>query len=258
MPRPKDVRIHLSIGIVLLAILCAIPFAAAQVSHGAAAAQSPPSIRVWELAKAGGFMMIILLLMSIGGLALIIYNVQTLQIDNLAPGIFSERLIELLEKSDERGVRQLCSKNHNIFSRIVIAGLSKKRRGPAFVREAMENSARQEIGAMWHQISFLADLGSIGPLLGLLGTVLGMIQAFSSIAFQAASVKPVLLVGGVSKAMVCTAGGLVVAIPALLAYSFFKARVIHISRVVETHTAEMIKIIEDRHENFLGDTYVQI
>src|SRR5207247_9266982 len=123
---------------------------------------------------------------------------------------------------------------------------------------ALETPARQEIGKMWHQISYLADLGTIGPLVGLFGTVLGMIQAFSSIAMQAGAVKPVLLVGGVSKAMVCTAGGLIVAIPALLAYTYFKGTVIKITRTVENYTAEMIKILEDRHEDFLGDTYAQI
>ena len=203
-------------------------------------------------------MMIVLLLMSIGGISLIIYNAQTLHADKMVPVKFGDKLIELLDNSDEASVRKLTSANPNVFTRIVLEGLSKKRYGPDFVCEAMENAARQEIGKMWQQISYLSDLGTIGPLVGLFGTVIGMIQAFSSIALQAGNVKPVLLVGGVSKAMVCTAGGLLVAIPALLAYTYFKGIVIRITRIIENYTAEMIKVLEDRHEEFTGDTHVEI
>ena len=202
-------------------------------------------VTIWDLARSGGFVLVILVLMSVGGIALIIHNFMTLRVEHMAPIQFAEKVVESLEDGDEKKVRQLCSANDNIFSNIVISGLAKKNRGPVFAREAMENMARQEISAIWQKISYLSDLGTIAPLVGLLGTVLGMLQAFSVIAIQTISVKPVMLVAGVSKAMVATAGGLVVAIPSLLAYSYFKGRVISITSVVESYTAELVKIMEE-------------
>ena len=109
----------------------------------------------------------------------------------------------------------------------------------------MENHTKKEIGGMWQNISYLADIATIAPLVGLLGTVLVMIQAFNVIAFQTAVVKPILLAGGVSKAMVTTAGGLIVAIPVMLFYAYFRGKVQDISNVVESYATDIIKFIEE-------------
>ena len=133
----------------------------------------------------------------------------------------------------------------NMISTIILAGLDKKQKGPLLVRESIEVAARKEVGMLWQGISYLADVATVAPLIGLLGTVLGMIQAFNVIAFQTAVVKPILLAGGVSKAMVTTAGGLIVAIPAMLFYSYFKGKVQDISNAVESYTTDVIKVIEE-------------
>jgi biopolymer transport protein ExbB len=81
-------------------------------------------------------------------------------------------------------------------------------------------------------------------LIGLLGTVIGMIRAFNAIAFQTAVVKPILLAGGVSQAMVTTAAGLIVAIPAMIFYAYFRGRVHDITNIVENYSTDIIKIVE--------------
>ena len=108
----------------------------------------------------------------------------------------------------------------------------------------MENCGRKEVATLWQNISYLADIATVAPMVGLLGTVLGMIQAFNVIAFQTAVVKPILLAGGVSKAMVTTAGGLIVAIPIMIFYAYFRGKVQEISSIVESYLTDIIKIVE--------------
>lgn len=207
--------------------------------------QTQKGMTLWQLIKTGGFIMVVLLFLSITGAAIIMYNFLNLKPSKLSPKDFAEDIIQKLESGKYKLVEELCNSNGNIISTIVIAGLEKKRRGALFAKEAMENSARKEIATLWQNISYLADISAVAPMIGLLGTVLGMIQAFNVIAFQTAVVKPILLAGGVSKAMVTTAGGLIVAIPIMLFYSYFRGRVQEISNIVESYSTDIIKIVED-------------
>ena len=86
---------------------------------------------------------------------------------------------------------------------------------------------------------------TVAPLMGLLGTVLGMIQAFNVISYAGASLKPIMLVGGISKALVTTAAGLVIAVPVLSVYSYFRGIVQDISNRVEMYSTDIMKLIEE-------------
>ena len=98
---------------------------------------------------------------------------------------------------------------------------------------------------LWQKLSYLADIAAIAPMVGLLGTVLGMIQAFNVIAFQTGAVKPVLLASGISKAMVTTATGLIVAIPAMIFYSFFRGRLQNVTARLENISTELFHLLTD-------------
>ncbi|MBU0467446.1 MAG: MotA/TolQ/ExbB proton channel family protein [Candidatus Omnitrophica bacterium] len=200
---------------------------------------------VFQMMKAGGFIMIILAAISVCAVAFIVYNFRVLKIENLVPAKFTDDLITMLEEGEGKRAYALCQTQDNIISNIVAAGLEKRDKGDVFAKEAIEAVARQEVGGLWQNISYLADIATVAPLIGLLGTVLGMIQAFNVIAFQTAVVKPILLAGGVSKAMVTTAGGLIVAIPAMLFYSYFKGKVIEISNLVESYSTDITKLIQE-------------
>ena len=207
--------------------------------------QVQKGMTLWQLIKTGGFIMIVLAGFSIAAIAGIIYNFMTLKVSKLSPSDFAEDIIQKLDKKKDKIAEELCRSHENIISNIVLAGLNKKPKGAIFAREATENSARKEIARLWQNISYLSDIAIISPMVGLLGTVLGMIQAFNVIAFQAAVVKPILLAGGVSKAMVTTAGGLIVAIPAMIFYTYFRGKVQEISNVIESHTSDILKIMEE-------------
>lgn len=207
--------------------------------------QASEGMSLWQMLLNGGFIMLVLLVMSIVAMASVIYNFMMLKVSKIAPEDFTTQVIRRLEEGKETTVKRMCQTKKNVIAHIVLAGLSKRKRSAMLAREAMENCMRKELGLLWQNISYLADIASIAPLVGLLGTVLGMIQAFNVIAFQTGVVKPILLAGGVSKAMVTTAGGLIVAIPVMLFYSYFRGRVQDIVSAVESYSTDIIKLIEE-------------
>jgi biopolymer transport protein ExbB len=219
--------------------------AAGGLSATASSQSAEKGVTLWELLQAGGIAMVVLGLLSIAALALVVYNFMTIKTEQLAPQRFTEDLIQRLESRDDKGVRSMCSGKANIMAIIAWEGFERRNRGKLIVREAMENAARREIGKLWQNISYLGDIATIAPLLGLLGTTLGMIQAFNVISFAGANLKPIMLVGGISKALVTTAAGLIIAVPVLSFYSYFRGKVQDISDQVERYSMDVIKLIEE-------------
>jgi biopolymer transport protein ExbB len=199
---------------------------------------------LWQMVKSGGVIIILLALLSVLAVAMIIYNFSLLNEAKLSPKHFAQNLIKNLEAGKDKAVKSSCSAEDNIIAKITRAGFEKQSKGAHLVRESMEGVLRTEIGNLWKSIGYLADIGNISPLIGLLGTVIGMIRAFNAIAFQTAVVKPILLAGGVSQAMVTTAAGLIVAIPAMIFYAYFRGRVHDITNIVENYSTDIIKIVE--------------
>lgn len=209
---------------------------------------SKEGMSLWQIIQSGGVIMIVLGILSIVAGALIIYNFLVLKKNKLIPKEFADSVIDNLDQGKINYVSNLCRTNNNLIAIIVYAGLSRRKRGVVLMREAIAQSVKHEVGILWQNISYLADIASIAPLIGLLGTVLGMIQAFNVVAFQSAVVKPILLAGGVSKAMVTTAGGLVVAIPVMIFYSYFRAQLQEITNIVETYSTDVLRILEEVKE----------
>ena len=207
--------------------------------------QAQKGMTLWQMLAAGGFIMIALLALSVTTLAIVIFDFLTFKEVKLVPRPFADEVIQKLERKDRIAVQELCGKNDNIISKMVREGLAKKGRGSLLAKEAMENVARKEIAGLWQNISYLSDIATVSPLMGLLGTVFGMIQAFNAVAFQTGAVKPILLAAGIAKAMITTAGGLCVAIPALIFYSILRGRVQLITNAVENYSADIVKLVSE-------------
>ena len=209
--------------------------------------QMPTEMTLWQTLKAGGGVMVVIGFLSVAAVAIIIYDFMMLNVNKLAPrGLFQD-LMHKLEARDFTAAKTLCQKeNSTIIAKIALAGLDRKNPLDDTAREAMESTARVELTNLWQNINYLSDIIAVAPLLGLLGTVLGMIQAFHAVPLQAASVKTTLLAAGISKAMVCTASGLIVAIPALIAYSFFRGQVQQVTNMIEIYSTDIIKAIQNR------------
>lgn len=224
--------------------LAATP-ASAPASGVVSATGGQETTTLWQLLKSGGWSMLVLGLLSAVAMALIVYDFMTLKPELKTPQPFFEDLVEKLEAGDLKSAQQLCRRNSNIISEVALAGLERTTKGRVIVREAMENCARKEVSKLWQNIAYLGDIATIAPLMGLLGTVLGMIQAFNVISYAGASLKPIMLVGGISKALVTTAAGLVIAVPVLSVYSYFRGIVQDISSQVEMYSTDIMKLIEE-------------
>lgn len=198
---------------------------------------------LWRLLQAGGFVMVFIGLLSILELALIIYFFMYLKTEKLLPLQFAREVISKISAKKISAAKDLLSGNDNLFSRIVLQGLDRMDQGDDAVKEALEIAAKNEATQLWGGLSYFADMAQVGPLVGLLGTVLGLIQAFNSIALEYSVVKPVLLAAGVAKAMITTAGGLTVAIPAVIAYAFFRSKILRITSTIEVLVSEILGVI---------------
>ncbi len=138
-------------------------------------------------------------------------------------GIDKEKLLALLKSQimagNVQGAIKVCSGNPTPMTRIIQAGLTKFNRPDHEVQAAMDEAALREIPKLEARTGYLAMLGNIATLVGLLGTILGLIHSFAGVAGADPSSKATLLAKGISEAMNCTAFGLITAVPALLAFS---------------------------------------
>ncbi|MDY6523062.1 MotA/TolQ/ExbB proton channel family protein [Acinetobacter faecalis] len=185
---------------------------------------------MWELVKAGGWLMLPLVLCSIFTVAISIERFIRLKKLIILP----EAILLKVGQSTDTIVQQLkqsATLKNSPLGRIFISGYQSKNHSPEYVRAQMEATASQEIGYLEKNINFLGTLSAVAPLLGLLGTVLGIIESFLVIDLGTNS-NPTLMIPGISKALITTAAGMLIAIPALFAYRYFQ-------RLVQEFIAEL-------------------
>ena len=197
------------------------PSAAADALAAAAEKQT-----LWELFKAGGPTMYALLLCSVLAIAIIIERLVSLRTGNVAPGGFMPGLLALYRDplEDRQQALNHLKSNRSAIARVVTVGLNRLPRGPAAADKAMEDAGANEALKLRRNIRMLYAIGSVATLLGLIGTISGMIKAFQ-IASGGGMGKAELLAKGIYEAMVCTFGGLAVAIVCTAFYYWFLGRI---------------------------------
>ena len=151
----------------------------------------------------------------------------------------------LLEEDEYQEALELCESEPNFVTRSLAAGLPRLGEGYAKVKEAMEGAAGVEAVKLQQKVSWMLFLSNVAPMLGLFGTVSGMITAFQKIVELGAKVQPSDLAGGISAALVTTFLGLLVAIPAVTAYQYFRNKATRIS----IHFAEVLEEMTERFRN---------
>jgi biopolymer transport protein ExbB len=183
---------------------------------------------------------IVIVLLSVAGLALIIDFAVNIRREKLLPPHVISEIEQLFEQEQYEQAIELCEAEDCFFSRILGAGLAKLGAGYERMTVAIQEAAEEEMTALYHKIGWLALIGTVAPMLGLLGTVIGMIDAFTVIASKAGAANPADLANGISKALVTTFEGLVVAIPVLTAYTYFKNRVARIMLEMGVITGDLL------------------
>lgn len=166
---------------------------------------------------------------------------------------FMEAVRQVLRQGRVEDALVMASEADAPIARILKAGLLKAARGRDEITDAMENAGKLEVPRLERYLAGLATCASVAPLLGLLGTVQGMIKCFAAIQFKQGLVNPSDLAGGIGNALVTTASGLVVAIPALIVYNYFVTRVDRLTVQFEVGAAEVVDLIAvDDAEGYRG------
>ena len=187
-------------------------------------APSPESFLEMLVRANGWGFGLIFLVMSVTLVALVLINVMQIRRDNLLPATFVEDFEEKLSGKDYQGAYEVARTDDSFVARVLAAGLSKLNRGYNEAVEGMQEVGEEENMTLEHRLSYLALIGTVAPMVGLLGTVWGMVAAFQVIANSTTQPKPSELADGISTALVTTLEGLIIAIPAMIAYSLLRNR----------------------------------
>lgn len=193
----------------------------------------------------GGIIMWPILLCSVIGLAVIIDRYMVVRKARINVPAFLVRIRGLIKKNDITGAISYCMEEKSPIANIVRKGLKKYKLGHERVKDAVENAGRQEVSKLEKGLPVLASIAGIAPLLGFLGTVTGMISAFMIIQDLAGSANPSDLAGGIWEALITTAFGLIVGIPALAFYNYFLSAVKKLVGDMETVANDVVDIIQD-------------
>ena len=196
-----------------------------------------------ELVEAGGWLMVPILLCSVIAMAIVAERFWTLQRKRITPPNLVVQVWQWAKsgKLDEERIRAL--RKSSPLGRILAAGLVNRDRSRELMKESIEEVGRHVVHDLDRYLNTLGTIASISPLLGLLGTVIGMIKVFSVITTQGVG-DPGVLAGGISQALITTAAGLTVAIPTLLFHRYFRG---HVDELVVTMEQEALKMVEAMH-----------
>lgn len=217
----------------------------------ARAQDAPPPIRpeatLWEVVVSGGPVMIPLGLLSVIAVMLVLVYFFTMRRGAVVTKRYMTTADALLRKRDYLGLLAISNRHREAVARIMQRTLDFITQHPeatfAEAREIAETEGTRQAAALNQRIAYLADIGTIAPMLGLFGTVLGMIKAFSVVASDIVASRPIMLAEGVSEALVTTAAGLLIGIPAMAAYAFFRGRVQSLIAELEAASTRLIALL---------------
>ena len=196
-----------------------------------------------ELVKAGGWLMMPILMCSVIAMAIIAERFWTLQRKRVTPPNLVVQVWQWAKSGnlDDDRVRSL--RKSSPLGRILAAGIVNRDNSREMMKESIEDVGRHVVHELDRYLNTLGTIASITPLLGLLGTVIGMIKVFAVITTQGVG-DPGILAGGISEALITTAAGLTVAIPTLMFHRYFRG---HVDELVVTMEQEALKMVEAMH-----------
>jgi biopolymer transport protein ExbB len=207
---------------------------------------------MFEIVKSGGIFMVPIILSSIVAMAIFAERLMTLRRQRVLPAELTEKVWRWVESDQLQEKHIAALAQSSPLGQVLAAGLNNRDRERVIVKEAVEDAGRHVIHELERYINALGTIASIGPLLGLLGTVSGMIHTFTDIS-SAGVGNPQVLAGGISEALICTAAGLIVAIPATIGYRYLRGRVEALVVAVEKEAIKLVQAIDDRRAGRSGN-----
>lgn len=200
---------------------------------------------MWQIVTAGGLLMLPIIVCSIIALAIIVERFMTLREEKVLPANLVAdvwRLASTKQLTEEK-VREY--QQTSPLGRVIAAGLLNRHKDRDAMKEAIEEVGGQVAHELERYLTALGTIAAITPLLGLLGTVVGMIKVFTNITTVGVG-NPAQLAGGISQALVTTASGLIIAIPALIFYRYFRGKVDDLVVGMEKESLKLVDVLQKR------------
>ena len=201
-----------------------------------------------EFIRLGGILMWPIMACSVIALAVTLERLWRLRRAQTSMRDFMDAMRSILRQRRMQEALTLCDETDTPVARVVKAGVLKHDRPKADIREAMQDAGRLEVPRLERYLGALATCTSIAPLLGLLGTVIGMIKCLAVVMHKGGQVIPGDLAEGIGNALITTAAGLSVAIPSLIAYNYLVSRVDNLVLEMEVSSSELVELLADDEE----------
>jgi biopolymer transport protein ExbB len=227
----------------LLAACPVLRVAAEEAAKTEAAKGGAKEAGFWAMAKHAGFMEYILVLVSIAGLALLLQSLVTIRVQLLRPPHIADELINLVSERNLDEALEAAQNDQSFLGVVAFATLSNAQFGKEAMEAAMSDAGELEGAKVLNRIGMLNLIAAIAPMLGLTGTVVGMIDTFSQLSAKSDSANVSDMAGGIGTALVCTFTGLFIAIPLLIVAFILKSRVTQVMHEISNDCGEMIRII---------------
>ena len=202
---------------------------------------------MFELVRAGGWVMWPIIACSIAALAIIGERLWSLQRKYVAPPNLVSQVQQWLERRQLDETRIQLLRDSSPLGRILAAGLVNRNHDREIVKESIEDAGRHVVPDLDRYLNSLGTIAAISPFLGLLGTVLGMIEMFAGISAHGVG-DPAVVAGGIAQALITTAAGLGVAIPSVMFYRYFRGRVNELLVDMEQQAVKLVEILHGERE----------
>jgi biopolymer transport protein ExbB len=205
-----------------------------------------------EIIEAGGWVMLPIIACSIIATAIVLERSWALRRRRIMPDGLVSHIWQLHRtgKLTEQRIQEI--RDGSPLGRILAAGIVNRLHSRELMKDAIADTGRQVVAGLERYLNTLGTIASVSPFLGLLGTVLGIIDVFGVISGGGVG-NPTLLAGGIAKALITTAAGLIVAIPALMAHRFFNSKVNKLAIAMEEQALRLVEVIKGEREDWMEE-----
>lgn len=210
-----------------------------------AAVSQQVELSLWDLCLKGGPLMIVLAILSIVSIYIFVERAIVVNRAAREDDSFMKRIRDYIHEGEIESAFNLCKKNGSPYSRLIAKGISRIGRPVNDILAAVENTGNIEIANLSKGLPWLATTAAGAPMLGFLGTVIGMVQAFYAIASEGNSANIATFSSGIYTALVTTVAGLVVGVIALFAYNYLVARINSVMNLLESKSMEFMDLLNE-------------
>ncbi len=204
---------------------------------------------MWEIIKAGGPVMWPIIALSITAAAILLERLWSLQDERVIPRELTSKVWKLVESGQLTDKHVAALAQNSALGQVLAAGLANRHRSREHVKEAIEDTGRHVVHELERFLNMLGTIAAVSPLLGLLGTVVGIITAFNAITHQGVG-DPKVLSGGIGQALIATAAGLIVAIPSLMGYRYLRGKVDALVISMEKEALKLVRALDEHRDAY--------